>query len=265
VRKRRAIDRLLPTIRATADPLTRDLYLSRAVEASGVSRALLERELEGEGRGDRSRAAPRTAPRREPPAAPGGPPPDDAGAPWIRNRQMELRGSERRGGFERRGRRERPQGANVTPETTSPALRNEQDLLRLMLHVRSQVDGVLERLEPRHFRHRCTQLLFRRFAELGADADVSAIAAGLHDDCVPLLQRLLADPGPTQEVDRTVTAAVNKLLARALVRRREELLASLRLAEGPDRERYAAEERQLKNQIQAIDPTLLLGGFKRST
>ncbi|MBX6331406.1 MAG: DNA primase, partial [Gemmatimonadaceae bacterium] len=49
-RKRRALDRLLPTIRATADPITRDIYLGRVSDAAGVSREVLLQEL-GEGGG----------------------------------------------------------------------------------------------------------------------------------------------------------------------------------------------------------------------
>ena len=41
---RKAIDRLLPTIRAAVDPLTRDLYLSRAAQESQVDREPLARE-----------------------------------------------------------------------------------------------------------------------------------------------------------------------------------------------------------------------------
>jgi DNA primase len=44
-RKRVALDRLLPTIRAAADPITRGLYLDRAAEVSGVTTDVLEREL----------------------------------------------------------------------------------------------------------------------------------------------------------------------------------------------------------------------------
>jgi len=44
--KRRALDRLLPTIRATTDPLTRDLYLARASEVTGVAKDVLEREAD---------------------------------------------------------------------------------------------------------------------------------------------------------------------------------------------------------------------------
>jgi DNA primase len=38
-KKRRALDRLLPTIRATSDELMRDLYVGRASEITGVDRA----------------------------------------------------------------------------------------------------------------------------------------------------------------------------------------------------------------------------------
>ena len=61
--QRRALDRLLPTIRAAADPITRELYLTRVAERTGVSKGVLEREVQ-------------LAPRRsEGPAAPAPRPP----------------------------------------------------------------------------------------------------------------------------------------------------------------------------------------------
>ncbi|HVH68563.1 MAG TPA: DNA primase [Gemmatimonadales bacterium] len=42
--RRRALDRLLPTIRAATDPMTRELYISRVAEAAGVRKDVLERE-----------------------------------------------------------------------------------------------------------------------------------------------------------------------------------------------------------------------------
>jgi len=44
--RRRALDRLLPTIRAAADPITRDLYMSRVAEVAGVRKDVLEREVD---------------------------------------------------------------------------------------------------------------------------------------------------------------------------------------------------------------------------
>ena len=45
--RRRALDRLLPTIRAAQDPITRELYISRAAEAAGVRKDVLEGEAQG--------------------------------------------------------------------------------------------------------------------------------------------------------------------------------------------------------------------------
>ncbi len=42
--KRRALDRLLPTIRAAMDPVTRGLYVARAAERTGVKKEVLEQE-----------------------------------------------------------------------------------------------------------------------------------------------------------------------------------------------------------------------------
>jgi DNA primase len=44
-KKRRAIDKLLPTIRVTADPITQQLYIGRLAEASGVDPQVLWREI----------------------------------------------------------------------------------------------------------------------------------------------------------------------------------------------------------------------------
>jgi DNA primase len=48
--RREAVDRLLPTIRAAADPITRELYLSLTAERTGINKDVLERELLATGR-----------------------------------------------------------------------------------------------------------------------------------------------------------------------------------------------------------------------
>ncbi|HEY0970532.1 MAG TPA: DNA primase, partial [Gemmatimonadales bacterium] len=77
-RKRRAVDRLIPTIRAAADPLTRDLYLGRLAEATGIDRATLQAEAEtaprGRGRpGDEGAGAGYPAGAAQPPGRRGPP------------------------------------------------------------------------------------------------------------------------------------------------------------------------------------------------
>ncbi|HEX4561250.1 MAG TPA: toprim domain-containing protein, partial [Gemmatimonadales bacterium] len=89
--RRRALDRLLPTIRAASDPLTRDLYITRAAEAAHIRKETLEREAQVQGSGIRrqvSGTAISSSSAAPPPAAP----PDAeralilallAGEPWT--------------------------------------------------------------------------------------------------------------------------------------------------------------------------------------
>jgi DNA primase len=56
--QRDAVDRLLPTIRAAADPITRELYLGLAAKHSGVSRDVLEQELAERRNDGRNRTGP---------------------------------------------------------------------------------------------------------------------------------------------------------------------------------------------------------------
>jgi DNA primase len=97
--KRRALDRLLPTIRAASDPITRDLYLARAADAAGIAREVLLAELHavrrGAGRTTTGRAAPvptKPAPVRDHSREPDpngafrdsdAPPPGDEVAPFV--------------------------------------------------------------------------------------------------------------------------------------------------------------------------------------
>jgi DNA primase len=57
--RRRALDRLVPTIRAATDPVTQDLYVDRTAEALGVSVESVRREASGRKRsGARSQSKP---------------------------------------------------------------------------------------------------------------------------------------------------------------------------------------------------------------
>ena len=60
-RRREALDRLLPTVRAASDPIAKELYLGRVAEKLGITKAVLEQELQA-----KPRAAPlQPAPPRE--------------------------------------------------------------------------------------------------------------------------------------------------------------------------------------------------------
>ncbi|MBM4186522.1 MAG: DNA primase [Gemmatimonadetes bacterium] len=107
-RRRDALDRLLPTIRAAADPIAKDLYLSVVAERVGVSKAVLEADL----------AAPaKTGP------SPGAPSPRDPGPAERR----PLRGDRRRPGAKTEARLlrlvlHRPEWLSRARQEVSPSL-----------------------------------------------------------------------------------------------------------------------------------------------
>jgi DNA primase len=69
-RTRSALDRLLPTIRAAADPALRDIYVDRVAARTGVRRETIEAEIERE-RQREARDHPAPAPRSAPSPRPG--------------------------------------------------------------------------------------------------------------------------------------------------------------------------------------------------
>ncbi len=83
--RREALDRLLPTVRAAADPITRELYLSRVAERAGVDKRVLETEA---ARGGPRSAAPGDA--DAPAAAQADEPPTPAEAPLASRAEWEL-------------------------------------------------------------------------------------------------------------------------------------------------------------------------------
>jgi DNA primase len=230
-RKRRAIDKLLPTIRATADPLMRDIYVTRAAEAAGVDRELLLREAAAEPA--RRRAAPGDRqPPREHGAAPHAPPPDArvtrtssdpyAGVvfedvPPKRNDWKDRGGQGRdwkgRKGFGRRAEEWVSSDARPRVQHGRDAMGAERDLTRAMLHERGHVETVAERYGPDSFRHPLFRAIFAALMER-AEAPLEELAAALSDDAAAALDLLVADP--IENAHTLVDASLVRLQVRSL-------------------------------------------------
>lgn len=165
-RKRRALDRLIPSIRATADPLTRDLYLTRAAEVGGVGKELLAAEAD---RPERSMRTGPPPPRRENPRPSGGRPP--------------------------------PAAARLTRGVAAEAA-----LVRVMLRDRSQVTFLLERLGTEDFQDPSYREIFTALVEHGADTPVESLALIVSAAAVERLEKLLADDSPLALVDDALRA-----------------------------------------------------------
>lgn len=226
-RKREALDKLLPTIRLTADPLLRDLYLSRTCEVSGVSRELVARELERPDRSMRNRSSGQVG-------AAGG---SRGGA--RRPDSPDEAGGERRGGSADR-RRAGPR---------SPTALVERELLRTLLHVRALVEPVAERIGPAAFRVPEYREIFQGLTTHGADVDVEELAAGLDETSGAALQELLELTGGLERADEVVEASVNRFLAEEIREEQLSLDEQFAGAEGAEQDALFARKQALMQQL----------------
>jgi DNA primase len=221
---RRAIDRLLPTIRAASDPLTRDLYLSRAAQVSGVDRELLAREAA-------SLPEPFVPFEHGPPM----------GEPLLPPTAAATG---------QRGRRPRPRLGSEA----------ERTVVRVMLLYRGRVDEITEALgriedealaaaaegaddlPPAGLRDPLLTAIHHALLEAGAEADLSALAEALPPEAIPVMEALVADPEGIMDVGATLEDSLDKLRARW----RQERIATLKGALAAlDADAYAAAIREM--------------------
>lgn len=215
-KKRRALDRLLPTIRATAEPVMRDLYLSRAAEAVSVDKAVLLRELAN---------TKRTAPR----------PAEEAAAPV---RKVEDR-------------RQRARRVRYTATGASA----EKDLVRSMLHRRAMVESVAERLGPESFRDPDFREIYEVLLNMGEDADVIEIAGALSDEAAGTMRDLLEDPDAGQMTEPPLDALVGKLRAREIEERLKEIDRESPLARDEQKVELWKEKEMLLKELKHVGGT----------
>jgi len=221
--RRAALDRLLDTIRVTSDPLTRDLYITRASEASGVGKDVLLREaggapsaVESGGRAahPRDRDAARTSTVR--PAA---------GGPRV---------------IERRRR------------STQRGAAGERALLAVMIHARNRIESIAERVSADDFWHPPHRRIFSALLSLGADATAEELAAVLTEEDMPILEELLEEHESVSDVESTLEGSVAMLRVRELESRLSAIDRELPLATDAEKDQLIEEKGRLRRQIEEL-------------
>ncbi|MGI8402995.1 MAG: DNA primase [Gemmatimonadaceae bacterium] len=210
-KKRRALDRLLPTVRATSDEIMRDLYLSRAAEVSGVAREVLERELTGRG-------APTTVP------------PAPAPAPRISPAARVRRGVRRALHGER--------GASA-----------EREIVRAMVTIRSRVEQIAEKLGEESFRDPVYRAIYTALIAMEPDATVEELSAGLDEEAIGVLEDILAEGAFQMDPERTINDSLATLRARELDQRAAELDRIIPLVDGAQKDQLIAEKVAIRDEL----------------
>lgn len=192
-RRRRAIDYLLPTIRACSDVLLRGMYIARAAEVSGVDAKVLEAEA--------------------------------GTSPDTRTRAGQYSGRSApipRDGHDARGPREKPR-PRLPMRPVGEGLSAERELVRAMLKQRSLVERLVERIGPESFREARYREIFATLLSLSTEAGVEELAEAMSQDAVEMMQSLLGEPDAIQDLDMTVDHSLARLDERSLVSRNREI------------------------------------------
>ncbi|MCC6319329.1 MAG: DNA primase [Gemmatimonadaceae bacterium] len=220
-RRRKAVDYLLPTIRACIDPVMRDMYLARASQASGVARQVLEEEAGAAGRRDTNRApaAPATVPAPPQP-------------------------------------QERPRAARPRPRPRGPAISAERELIRAMLRERAVIERVAERFGPDSFQEPTYRAIFERVLALEESATIEQLAEGMSHDAIEAMQGLLAEPEAIQHLERTVEDSLSRLEVRRLEERNRAIDALTPMAQGEEKDVLIAEKMGNQREIARLGNAL---------
>jgi DNA primase len=242
--KRRALDRLLPTIRAAADPITRDLYLARAAEAAGIAREVLLQELHAVRRGTRTTGRPAPAAGAAPRDA-DAPPPGDKAAPAI------FRGPYRSSV---------PQGAA------------EQTLLRVLLTQPVWQDLIVEELGKLEMEDLPSGADAEAFAEEqagvlrdpvyaalyasalrhGAEADAETFTSGLDAREIHVYETLRGEAEAVVDAKRSIADAIRQLRGRSVDARIAELTSILPLADEAQKDAIIGRINKLTEEKRAL-------------
>ncbi|MGH7615960.1 MAG: DNA primase, partial [Gemmatimonadaceae bacterium] len=213
-RKREAIDKLLPTIRATSDQLTRDLYIARTTEIAGISREMLQRELAATPRGSRQ--------------------PVEAREPLADAVDTPVRAvRDRRANHAQRG------------------WRAERELVRVLLHRRSYVEPAAGRLDADRFADPSAGAIFMQLAA-EPEGTIDELAANLDTDAIGLLQELISETGGLERPEETLDASINALLSRSIDDRLSEIDRLLPLAGSDEKDDLIREKSRLAGEIKAL-------------
>jgi DNA primase len=221
--KRRAVDALLPTVRATADEVLRGLYIDRVAERAGLPRETVEREAAAGEKGPRSLA------------------------PKAESQPSQPQAS-----------RKRPQPRDLPLPT--PRLGPERNIVLLLLRDEQWIEKAAERLGPEDFRDPIFAEIFAELLQLHAAggrgeglAWLQAIAA----DAGERVEELLGDPEGANMIhpDRFFEENIREIEYRSS----RERLAQLerRLGDAPPGER----QQEILREMETLRREMQRSGF----
>ena len=215
-RKRQALDKLLPTIRATNDRIMRDLYVARTSEVAGVSRDLLLKEILG----DRQLAT---------------------------RRQSRLEAAENVEASA--GAAARVRSGDRRRNHLQEGVLSERELVRVLLHRRELTEQVGERIHYDLFKDVVYRKIFTELVSLGPDASLGEVEATFTEEAIDELNALLEEGGGLDFPQETIDGCIAKMELRDDALRLAELDRLIPLASDEQKSDMIDEKRLLHRRM----------------
>lgn len=215
---RRAVDALLPTVRAAADEVLRGVYVTRIAERTGVPRATIEREV--------AQAEERDALRAE---------------AQLRREQV---------------RQQRPR--EVAVRIPSASTRPERIVLLILLRNEEMLERAARDLSPDDFSEPRYRAIYSELLHLAAPRDVEGRwLEGFPEEVIPLVEELRGDPEGASLIplDEFYSASVRNILLRSFEERLAEIKRHFRLATPEEQMRLLEEQIELQRKMRERELT----------
>jgi DNA primase len=232
---RRALDRLLPTLRAVIDPALRDIYLGRVAERTGVRRETLETEMAAEVPLYGSAAAARGARERYRSGRNGSP---SAYPPH------------------------RPERGRAEPPLQAAGA--ERMVLLLLVRDPEWIDRAISVLRGADFRNEAHREIFAALAaaERAPDGGLPPIG-GLSAEAARRLDELRADRVEVTDAEQSFADAVADIKVRGLFLQLDALDTRMDRAAADEKGSLMRERQEIHRQLRELDAAAELG-FKTS-
>ncbi len=244
--RRRAVDKLLPTIRATKDTITRDLYISRLAEASSLDKTLVQREAD-EPSPPSTRvgtSVARTSSESAPPMPTEGPSARDD-APNVPSQRAWVS----KGQWKGRGRSTGPEWlATASLPRASADDPIERELVRVMLRERAWAERIAERFGPDGFTDDRFATLFRALLAHAPDTELDQVLAGLSSELLELTEVLLVQVDAPTDVE----FVLRKLEIRELSRTISALGEQIKIASPEEKPMLMEKQMRLAREKQSL-------------
>lgn len=262
--RRNAIDKLLPTIRAAREPLTRDMYLARLADATHVDKATLSAEADALPEPGMRRGAVRGGTAGAsfddggvPPQFDGPPPEQGYEGEYAEPAPLPPPASEQRKPWTPGRKKGYKQGPEWQATNVPPRPRRDEPLERALVRAMLVDRGVAERVAERHppdaFREPRYRELFDALLHAPLDDDLGQIAERLSADTLKVL-RELTDAGAYEAGAADIGLTLGKLDARVLEGRVDEIREAMRTATREEQDALMRERLELEAEIRRLVP-----------